>query len=309
HSALAAFQGFVAAGGDSGVGLLEQARALHALGKAAGAVDLYARGAAAAGEDGRRSYRRDLAWIASPAEMAAFDSLPLDSISNWLTAFWSNRDVAQLRAPGERLLEHLRRWRYVHQEFQVTGRQDAGGFVASTTECGPSGLMDAMNSETFSSDLQLYMPGVLPATKSGRRVIDDRGIVYMRHGEPDARAGGNPQSWKYNLPTGTFVFHFCGSRGLGTQAPTTLVAMLPLNLEIIDSRMGLDVRYARLAAELQDRRLNEHRMRGALAGTPTSSSLNLVSRALVNELEMDGKADIRTGLATDSYAPRFSRQL
>src|SRR5690606_18850789 len=38
-SALAAFQGFVAAGGASGVGLLEQARALHALGNAAGAGD------------------------------------------------------------------------------------------------------------------------------------------------------------------------------------------------------------------------------------------------------------------------------
>src|SRR5690606_24943804 len=118
-SALTAFRGFVARGGDSGVGLLEQARALHALSDTIAAIAAYDRGAVAAGKAGRRSYRLDLAWIASPAELAAYDSLPLDSISPWLMAFWSNRDAAQLRAPGERLLEHLRRWRYVHEHFQV----------------------------------------------------------------------------------------------------------------------------------------------------------------------------------------------
>src|SRR5690606_27180512 len=277
-SALTAFRDFVAAGGDSGVGLLEQARALHALGDSIHATAAYDQGAAAAGKAGRRSYRLDLAWIASPAELAAFDSLPLDSISEWLTAFWANRDAAQLRAPGDRLLEHLRRWRYVHQEFRVTGRQDSGGFVASTTDCGPSGLMNALNPEALSSDLQFYMPGVIPATRSGRRFIDDRGIVYMRHGEPDARAGGGSertlgpgeytpigaeirpsQSWKYSLPTGALIFHFCGSRALGTQAPTTLVAMLPPFLELIESRIGLDPRFGRLAAELQAQRTDEAR--------------------------------------------------
>ena len=70
-SALVAFREFVAVGGDSGVGLLEQARALYRLGDTAGSIAAYTKGAAAAGDAGRGSYRRDLAWVASPAELAA----------------------------------------------------------------------------------------------------------------------------------------------------------------------------------------------------------------------------------------------
>jgi hypothetical protein len=145
------------------------------------------------------------------------------------------------------------------------------------------------------ADIQLFSPGVYAATARGRRLVDDRGLIYMRHGEPDARAAyhgaltqTNPdESWQYRTPHGNLLFHFCGSLALGTQAPTTLVEMLPLIPDVLSSRMQLDPRFQQLAGDLR------------------SNSAQI----LIHDLVRDADHDIRTGLSTDEYAATFNHQI
>jgi len=76
-SALVHFRRYVAAGGDPGVGLLEQARILFDEKRNDEGERTWYRGATmAASETARALYRSDLEWIASPAELAQFDALP-----------------------------------------------------------------------------------------------------------------------------------------------------------------------------------------------------------------------------------------
>ena len=50
--------------------------------------------------------------------------------------------------------------------------------------------------------------------RSGSRDFDDRGVIYIRHGEPTSRAsyaapGLEPnESWRYSRPDGDLIFHF-----------------------------------------------------------------------------------------------------
>ncbi len=216
---------------------------------------------------------------------------------------------------GARLREHLRRWRYVFQHFRLNSRA-RGVSNAGGANCGP-GIVPALRDDPSlsSPDLQLFSPGVFAATTRGRRQVDDRGIIYMRHGEPTQRVSATrertlaageltpPQtetrpneSWKYYTPNGSLIFHFCGSLALGTQAATTLVAMLPLNPEMIAARSGLDPRFAALEGEIRTRRV-------------LSASSSSVARSLVQHLVQDGERDIHIGLTTDGFPPYFKHQL
>jgi len=344
-SALVAFRKFVALGGDSGLGLLEQARSLYQQGQIDQATSAYYTGARVADNLAREHYRRDLAWIASPEELAAFDATARDNLGQFIQAFWAKRDAEELRAPGERLAEHVRRWRYVFEHFQLSARTE-GTPQKGGANCGegmfPSLRDDPADAQHMvSPDLQLFEPGVYAASWRGKRLVDDRGLIYMRHGEPGERAAAgleqsegvptanaatvqrafshgrvvaprsepnkfppNPiqtrtrpnESWKYVTAHGSLLFHFCGSAALGTQAPTTLVEMLPLSPEMVGARAGMDPRFAALEGELLS-------MRGALGSTPTTV------RNLTTELAREGKRDIQVGLSTDEFSPSFARRI
>jgi GWxTD domain-containing protein len=346
-SALAAFRKFVALGGDSGLGLLEQARSLYQQGQLDAGTNAYYSGARVADSLARVNYRRDLAWIASPEELAAFDAAARDSLGQFIQAFWAKRDAEELRAPGERLAEHVRRWRYVFEHFQLSARAE-GTPQRNGANCGegmfPSLGEDAAQPQNMvSPDLQLFEPGVYAATWRGKRLVDDRGLIYMRQGEPDQRAAAaleqsegvatanagsaslsrtsgyarvaaprssadkfppNPiqtrtrpnESWKYLTAHGTLLFHFCGSAALGTQAPTTLVEMLPLSPEMMGARAGLDPRFAVLEGELLS-------MRSASGSAPSTV------RSLTTELAREGQRDIQLGLSTDEFSPTFAQRI
>jgi GWxTD domain-containing protein len=193
-SAIPAFSAYLAAGGDSGLGLLERARTEYFANRdSMGQVDYYAGAGAALSVDAVRMFRTDASWIASPAELEAFDSLRTSGArAAWLRQFWARRDVADLREPGERLAEHYRRWFFALRSFKLVSPHRHYDFteVYRTTE-----------SE-----------------------FDDRGIVFLRQGAPDQRAqyagsGGAAasdlepnESWLYHRPGGDLIFHFV-SRG------------------------------------------------------------------------------------------------
>jgi GWxTD domain-containing protein len=157
-SALAAFATYLRIGGDSGVGQLELARTAYFAGRPAqGWVSYFAGVRAATSAQALAMYRLDLSWIADSAELAAFDALPTpDARQHWLEAFWTRRDVVEARDVGERLAEHYRRWSYVRRNFRLVSRHRHYDIT------------------------EVY--------RTRQVEFDDRGVIYLRHGEPDKRA-------------------------------------------------------------------------------------------------------------------------
>ncbi|HXI21488.1 MAG TPA: hypothetical protein VNH46_10405, partial [Gemmatimonadales bacterium] len=256
--ALAALAAYGDAGGDAGLQSLERARVLVASGRTEDAVRAYEAGLEVMGEDGRAEYRNDLAWIGTTGELARFDSLPANEVAGWIHNFWRERDVLSLRQSGERLAEHLRRWAYVHRCYLVHRPDDAPIHAAGEVPEDQQDLFAEYDEDVsvVMTSIGLGVPGFAPYRRT-QWEIDDRGVIYLRHGEPDQTAfdpAAPPnESWAYDLPEGRRIFHFMGSRALGTTAATTLVAALPMDPDLLDSRGALDPRYSRIASDMQRR--------------------------------------------------------
>ena len=180
-SALVAFQGYMEKGDNRSLGLLEVARTLFLLGRFDG-VQPYYEGAAADDSVTVAAYRADLATIATDSVLGEFDRTSGERRAEYLRTFWSERDKIELRAEGERLREHYRRLFYARKNFQLT----------------------SLNRHY----------DIVERYRSGSRDFDDRGIIYIRHGEPSSRAtyaapGLEPnESWRYARPEGDLIFHF-----------------------------------------------------------------------------------------------------
>src|ERR1051326_5586128 len=218
-SAIAAFTTYLAIGGDSGVGLLELARSYYFAHKPGqGWVAYFAGAHAATSAAALTLYRLDLSWIADSTELAAFDGLPNpDARQQWLERFWARRDAAgargvgggvparrhprlerfwarrdaaEARDVGERLAEHYRRWFYARHNFRLVSRHRHYDMT------------------------EVY--------RAAQTEFDDRGVIYLRHGEPDKRAQficqstAEPngegcaanESWLYHRRDGDLIFHF-----------------------------------------------------------------------------------------------------
>jgi GWxTD domain-containing protein len=180
-SALAAFQGYLEKGPHRSLAQLEVARTLFLLGRFDGMAP-YFEGAAADDSISVAGYRADLATVASDSVMGEFERTSGQRRAEYLRQFWSERDRVELRGEGERLREHYRRLFYARKNFQLT----------------------SLNRHY----------DIVERYRSGSRDFDDRGIIYIRHGEPTSRAsyaapGLEPnESWRYSRPDGDMIFHF-----------------------------------------------------------------------------------------------------
>ncbi len=183
-SAHAAFSGYLDRGGHRGLGLLELARTRFLRGTLDGA-QAYFDGAGIDDTLSVREYRADLALIANDSALAEFDFSAGTRRQEFLRRFWSQRDRGALLADGERLREHYRRLYYARANFRLVSRNRHYDIV-----------------ERF---------------RSGSRDYDDRGIIYLRHGEPTRRANYNApgmklnESWQYERASGDLIFHFVAS--------------------------------------------------------------------------------------------------
>ncbi len=274
-SALAAFATYLAVGGDRALGLLEQARTLFYVRRPVEGREAYYAGATDLGRGRPRAeYRADLQWIATDAELARFDAAPADSLRDWLAGFWMARDARDGRASGERLAEHYRRLFYAVRQFRLTSPHRQYG------------------TEPF---------------RSTQDLVDDRGVIYIRHGEPDERARHvaleiEPnESWVYRRPLGDLIFHFVARGdvqdyklveslldvfGTGAAIQWQAAGRLPLQASaLLESRAHLDAAYGRLAQ----------------SGTGQGTGLAAERRR--------GRDVIRFGTTTDSYRLWFDRAL
>ncbi len=317
-------------GGDSGMARLEQARTLTALGRSVEAVTAYLLGLDQMGETGRAGYRADLAWVAADWEMTQFDSLTLDQVSPWVNRFWRERDALALRAANERLREHLRRWVFVHQNYLIHRPDDAPIHSQGLADTDLNDLFDDQSTDDVLVEVALGPPRLKSYVRT-QWEIDDRGVIYIRHGEPakkvSSTAGPVNESWAYDLPEGRKIFHFLGSRALGTSAATTLVAALPVNADMLDARAGLDSRYAALASRIQsslaaaqsvEARHNLRKTTGDRLLSRDQESVQMQrdgagggrfnGAALQREIMKNQKA-IASGVATDGFPQVFKKSL
>ncbi len=152
-SAVVASGRLLEAGGDSALALLLRARGLLALGRPADGYDSWMLGLARTRDSaGRAAYREDVAWIATDVELATFDSLGPMGLADWGEAFWRRRAASAFRSAAERLAEHERRIRFALDEFALWKDE---------------------------RDYNKVMP-----YRSLQETVDDRGVVYVRHGAP-----------------------------------------------------------------------------------------------------------------------------
>jgi len=268
-SAIVGFRAYIDVGGDSAVGLYELARTYYWARRPADGWRAYFAGARAGASVGAFGmYHRDLSYVADTAELAAFAGLraPADRAA-WLERFWMRRDVVEAREPGERLAEHFRRWFYAWRNFRLVSRHRHYDIT-----------------EVYRSDQQEF---------------DDRGIIYLRHGEPDRRAfftgtgtvgaGLEPnESWLYRRPEGNLIFHFVSREdvqdyklvesvldAMGWAARFQRTGSAPAAAALWESRADLDPMYTRMGL-----------------------------RSATDERERGHRA-IRLGTSTDSYRQRF----
>ena len=183
-SALAAFHGYLRAWRRAGAWASSRSRARCSCSGRFDGVQPVLRGRGV-----RRLRRRspataaDLATIASDSVLKEFDHASgAQRVPPICKQFWTERDRTELRGDGERLREHYRRLFYARKNFQLT----------------------SLNRHY----------DIVERYRSGSRDFDDRGVIYIRHGEPTSRAtyaapGLEPnESWRYSRPDGDLIFHF-----------------------------------------------------------------------------------------------------
>jgi hypothetical protein len=182
EAALKAFEAYLPrAGRARAMTLLEIARTRFMLDRADGAGPYYT-GAAIDDSAAVQAYRRDIALIAAEPELGVYDLATGPARVAFLKTFWRLRDASELRPEGERLQEHYRR--------VYLARRIYPGIIP--------------------------VPGRDPSLRIAliEPPVDDRGTIYIRHGEPDDRIrmsalGVEPnESWRYSSSEGDQVLHF-----------------------------------------------------------------------------------------------------
>jgi GWxTD domain-containing protein len=279
-AALNAFETYRRLGDNRALGLLEVARTRFLLGQLEG-QEAYYDGAALDDLVALAAYRADLEVIAPDSVLALFDRLRGPARAEMLRRFWSTRDRLDFRREGSRLREHYRRLATARREFS------AGGW-------------------SLPSD---------PAFLSTDAVLDDRGRLYVRHGEPDSRVTFNAigvepnESWHYRRAGGDLVFHF-----VARQDPDRFRLIESL-FDVVDMRVAMQAGAGgsategqRLAQEGSDQLFRSRQGLAAVYGELGTARGRRTPQAEARERALV-QTSMDIGLATDSYEPRYPRDL
>ncbi len=258
-SAIAVLETYIDVGGDTSIGYFNLARQLFRKGDSDSGVSMYFAGARHARTPAAwKLYGSDIAWIGSPEELVDWDST--SARASWLLTFWGRRDVGEGRRFGERLIEHYKRLDYALKHFarDIRGRNGEGWLGGSTGEASYSIESPSSDRPSHNDKVTIDEPdwgqawdavvGGETSFKefhSNQSILDDRGVVYVRHGPPDKIAfyvggAGTPAnvSWKYTRSGSPLVFHFIQADFSGQVGPSVLVSALPRYM--LEARCGFD---------------------------------------------------------------------
>jgi GWxTD domain-containing protein len=181
--ALRATQRLLELGTDSGSALLEQARALMMSHRLDDGYASWLEGFRLARSNASMAaYRQDVQWIATTGELAEFDSLASGSARlAWARRFWDRRAAADFRVTAERVSEHERRVQFAISEFPLQSPDRA---------------------------YNRAMP-----YRSSQSEVDDRGVVYVRHGPPSRVLRSGSESTQ-DCPVYSWLYEDGPDRGL-----------------------------------------------------------------------------------------------
>ena len=277
-SAVVAFKSYLQRGPNRALGLLEVARTQLLLGRFEGTAAYY-EGASLDDSLAVTGYRADLSTIASDSVIGEFDRQQGQRRAVYLRRFWGERDLTELRTDGERLREHYRRLFYARKNFQLTA-----------------------NNRHYD---------IVERYRSGSRDFDDRGVIYIRHGEPSSRAsyaapGLEPnESWRYDRTDGDLIFHFIAREDVQ-------------DFKLVESLF--DVLGFSSAVKLQDQNnsasdnaVAEQLMLSREQLSPIYRRLQAAGRGSTgryqNQERRAGQESIAVGTTSDSYELRFPNEL
>lgn len=229
-SALLAFRRAERLGARNGLAWLEIARTLPLdttvsdEQRRAATTRVYLAGVRDASPEVMAGVRRDLEPIAAPGFLDRLARQDATRRVATLDAFWRDRDAVDLREPGARLAEHYRRWNVAMQEFRLPPFR-----------------------RRYLYGIELY--------RSGDTDFDDRGIVYIRQGEPTIRVRWplnrpafhlssldrtyGSESWRYDRPDGMLTLHFVARED-------------PQDFRLVDGPTELDVAVDELATHAHE---------------------------------------------------------
>jgi GWxTD domain-containing protein len=280
-SAIAAFRRYVATGPNRALGLLEVART----GLMTGRLDAqlaYYEGAGVNDSQAVDAYRKDLAHIASDTILEAFDRSSGSARAALLRTFWGERDKTELQIPGSRLAEHYRRFYYARRNFALASTNRHYDIV-----------------ERF---------------RSGSDDFDDRGIIYLRHGAPDARASYHSpnvytnESWRYTRPDGDLVFHFISREDVQDyKLVESIFDVLGFSGAVLLQETQRTPVLTDLGSRAEELLLSREQL------SPMYARLQRVGRVSAARYQADerrlGRTSLRIGTTTDSYGLRFAKEL
>lgn len=276
EAALRAFETWLPAAGRSrGLALLEIARTRFLLGRGNGS-EAYYDGAAFDDSATVHGYRDDLRPIASQGELADFDRTAGEQRVRFLRQFWGRRDAADLRADGERLREHYRRLHYARRTFP---------------RYNPDRLIQ-----------------LAPTFVALEEQVDDRGLIHVRHGDPDDRVqlrslGMEPnESWRYTREEGDLVLHFVARH------EPDVFRMVESLMDLAEAVPGRQTGEWSLESDRQEALLRSREPLSSVYGRQRQGGQDPLRDFLVAERAM-GRASRVTATTSDSYRLRFAGSL
>ncbi len=151
---------------------------------------------------------RDVAWAGDSVDLVEWEAQqPGPERAEWLYQFWTSRDEASARPYGERWVEHVRRYRHVMANYRSFAEDQT--LTRPLLHINSAGGCNALSAEGLTT--RHRRDGLF-----GHTVIDMRGSIYMRHGEPSQKvsfpgnvARMNDEGWMYNLPDAPLIAVFC----------------------------------------------------------------------------------------------------
>jgi hypothetical protein len=230
----------------------------------------YYRGAAAIGDSADAAwYTRDIAWIAEGSELTEWNALPPAGRGAWLKRFWNRRDFGDGQLPGTRLPEQFRRWRVALRDYrwEYDGSTAKGMVIPFNDGVEYHYLLIngkiAGGDDSFPRDPTVSELDYLNRMRPLSKVIDDRGGLILRHGDPAQRVTMpgitqlQEETLMWRTPSGPLIVSFSRMAEripppLGTLVPSQRYGMVARNYPAGDlmANCEVDPKLCTLAAQV-----------------------------------------------------------
>jgi hypothetical protein len=156
-----------------------------------------------------RSFYVDIQYIMKDIEYEAYSSTPIKDMNSFFNRFWLARDPNLATPENERIPIHFKRLNYSRKHFRRYLTSQKENQLLYKFEHPLNGIVPIQQGDVLTRSL-------LTQALQSNLDIDDRGLIYIRHGDPDRWADytcmlcAQNLSWQYfsrqNQPE--MIFHF-----------------------------------------------------------------------------------------------------